>query len=75
MIRFTRTGGPAMLRMMGGQPDPADAPSGHAQHGTPEAPTGHAQHGTPEAPTGHAHHDTHGTHHGMPGADAGPSTD
>jgi hypothetical protein len=30
IVRFTRTGGPAMLRMMGGQPEPADAPGGHA---------------------------------------------
>jgi uncharacterized membrane protein YraQ (UPF0718 family) len=32
IIRFLRTGGPAMLRMMGGAPDSADT-GGHAHHG------------------------------------------
>jgi uncharacterized membrane protein YraQ (UPF0718 family) len=44
IIRFTRTGGPAMLKMMGGQPEPADAPSGHAHHGMPG--TDHGMPGT-----------------------------
>jgi hypothetical protein len=38
IIRFTRTGGPAMLRMMGGQPEPADSGGGHAHHGLPQLP-------------------------------------
>jgi hypothetical protein len=33
IIRFIRTGGPAMLRMMGGQPDQADSADSHAHHG------------------------------------------
>jgi uncharacterized protein len=36
IARFTRTGGVAMLRMMGGPPDPeatADGPAGHDHHG------------------------------------------
>ena len=39
IIRFTRTGGPAMLRMMGGQPPAADsdAVGGHMHHGLPDA--------------------------------------
>jgi hypothetical protein len=42
IIRFTRTGGPAMLRMMGGQPASADpdADNPHAHHGS------HGSHGT-----------------------------
>src|SRR6202046_1642599 len=35
IVRFTRTGGPAMLRMMGGQPEPGDSARGHAHHGLP----------------------------------------
>jgi uncharacterized membrane protein YraQ (UPF0718 family) len=33
VVRFTRTGGPAMLRMMGGAPAPAAVAGGHAHHG------------------------------------------
>jgi uncharacterized protein len=33
IIRFTRTGGPAMLKMMGGKPEPADSASAHTHHG------------------------------------------
>jgi len=33
IVRFTLTGGPAMLKMMGGKPEPADAASAHAHHG------------------------------------------
>ncbi|MDH6577056.1 permease [Kitasatospora sp. MAP5-34] len=33
LIRFWRTGGPAMLRMMGGSPDPGHGHSGHSSHG------------------------------------------
>jgi uncharacterized protein len=33
IIRFMRTGGAAMLRMMGGAPQPAGAADGHAHHG------------------------------------------
>ncbi len=32
IIRFTRTGGPAMLKMMGGKPASADSASAHAHH-------------------------------------------
>jgi uncharacterized protein len=34
VARFVRTGGPAMLSMMGGAPEPDDAESGHSSHGT-----------------------------------------
>jgi len=34
IARFARTGGAAMLRMMGGAPEPADAAGGHAHDGT-----------------------------------------
>lgn len=33
VVRFARTGGLPMLRMMGGSPDPAGADTGHAHHG------------------------------------------
>ena len=33
VMRFARTGGLPMLRMMGGSPEPADADTGHAHHG------------------------------------------
>jgi len=33
VIRFVRTGGLPMLRMMGGSPEPAGADTGHAHHG------------------------------------------
>ncbi|MFF3656482.1 permease [Streptomyces olivochromogenes] len=56
--RFLRTGGPAMLRMMGGAPEPEGHGHGTAgaeghHHGAP-APEGHG-HGTPGA-EGHGHH-------------------
>ena len=54
IVRFTRTGGPAMLRMMGGQPEPADSDAdGHLHHGLPDA-DGHLHHGLPDASTGTA---------------------
>ncbi len=33
IIRFARTGGGMMLKMMGGAPEPAGAGGGHARHG------------------------------------------
>ncbi|MCT9104973.1 permease [Streptomyces mirabilis] len=56
--RFLRTGGPAMLRMMGGAPEPEGHEHGSAgteghHHGAP-APEGHG-HGAPGA-EGHGHH-------------------
>lgn len=61
--RFLRTGGPAMLRMMGGAPEP----EGH-HHGAPE--TGGHLHGTPET-EGHQHGapGAEGHQHGAPGAE------
>src|SRR5580698_10616007 len=38
IIRFVRTGGPAMLRMMGGKPEPADSASGHRHQGMRHLP-------------------------------------
>ncbi|GAA1219357.1 permease [Kitasatospora nipponensis] len=64
IIRFWRTGGPAMLRMMGGSPDTAH--TGHDHRAAPEQHAGHDQH------DGHAGHDHgadteqgpgHATHH------------
>ncbi|MET7972417.1 permease [Streptomyces mirabilis] len=56
--RFLRTGGPAMLRMMGGTPEPESHGQGSAgteghHHGAP-APEGHG-HGAPGS-EGHGHH-------------------
>ncbi|MET7348366.1 permease [Streptomyces mirabilis] len=56
--RFLRTGGPAMLRMMGGTPEPESHGQGSAEteghhHGAP-APEGHG-HGAPGS-EGHGHH-------------------
>jgi hypothetical protein len=48
IVRFVRTGGPAMLRMMGGQPEPADG-SGEV----------HA-HSHPTQAPGSLHHHDHG---------------
>jgi uncharacterized membrane protein YraQ (UPF0718 family) len=42
IIRFTRTGGPAMLKMMGGSPDAGRPADGHAHHGMAEGHEGHA---------------------------------
>jgi uncharacterized membrane protein YraQ (UPF0718 family) len=58
LVRFFRTGGRDMLRMMGGSPGtmaPHEHHGDHAQHGNPAGHTGH------EAPTddrtaGHEHH-------------------
>jgi uncharacterized membrane protein YraQ (UPF0718 family) len=55
LVRFFRSGGAAMLKMMGGQPDQADPGHGaHAGHGAaagPAADPGHAAH---PGPGGHA---------------------
>ena len=39
LVRFWRTGGPSMLRMMGGSPDTGHDHTGHLQHGHPAADT------------------------------------
>jgi uncharacterized membrane protein YraQ (UPF0718 family) len=51
IVRFARTGGLAMLRMMGGAPDAADSATGHAHHGMDSggADAGHM----PEGHEGH----------------------
>jgi hypothetical protein len=43
IVRFARTGGLPMLKMMGGPPEPDNTASGHESHGTP---------GTGPGPTG-----------------------
>jgi uncharacterized membrane protein YraQ (UPF0718 family) len=43
ILRFIRTGGAAMLKMMGGAPEPPGAEGGHAHHGA----NGTAAHGRP----------------------------
>jgi uncharacterized membrane protein YraQ (UPF0718 family) len=45
IVRFVRTGGLAMLRMMGGPPAAADAATGHAHHAGPSH-DGHHGHGS-----------------------------
>jgi uncharacterized protein len=42
LLRFFRTGGRAMLRMMGGAPDTDH--TGHGEHGAPEDHAGHSDH-------------------------------
>jgi uncharacterized membrane protein YraQ (UPF0718 family) len=59
VVRFLRSGGPGMLRMMGGAPDADHA--GHANHAGHGGHADHAGHG------GHADHAGHGGH----GADDG----
>ena len=46
IVRFARTGGLPMLRMMGGAPEPDDAAGGHGSHGM------HGMHGMGSGPTG-----------------------
>jgi hypothetical protein len=54
LLRFVRTGGVAMLHMMGGAPDEAEAHAHHGSHGT--GTDGHAGHGDH---AGHANHAEH----------------
>ncbi|PYC78579.1 hypothetical protein C7C46_15870 [Streptomyces tateyamensis] len=64
VVRFLRTGGRAMLRMMGGSPDTDH--SGHAGHTDHSGHDGHAGHGPHEghgAPEGHEGHHQHHDHH------------
>src|SRR5258708_38771900 len=49
LYRFFRTGGRAMLTMMGGSPDTGH--TGHGKHGAPEDHAGHSDH------PGHANQD------------------
>jgi uncharacterized protein len=59
IVRFARTGGAGMLRMMGGTPEPAGADGGHAHHGihgtTAGSPAGPGIGGSNESP-GHPGH-------------------
>ncbi|MFJ9704440.1 permease [Streptomyces sp. NPDC101234] len=58
VVRFLRTGGPAMLRMMGGTPDSSEHGE-HDKHGErsgDEEHSGHSEHG------GHGGHSGHGGH-------------
>jgi uncharacterized membrane protein YraQ (UPF0718 family) len=54
IIRFTRTGGRAMLKMMGGAPEPSGEEGGHARHGmhgmAAGSPAGPVIGGTGESP-------------------------
>jgi hypothetical protein len=56
LVRFFRSGGVSMLRMMGGHPDEADP--GHGAHAVPSGPadSGHSGHSGPEG---------HAAHHGV----------
>src|SRR5262249_49962771 len=40
VVRFVRTGGLPMLRMMGGAPGPPEAGDGHQHHAMPDGPGG-----------------------------------
>jgi len=66
LVRFFRSGGLSMLKMMGGQPDEANPGHGaHAAAAGPAAEPGHAAH---PGPGGHAAHPGpggHGAHHGV----------
>ncbi len=44
LVRFWRTGGPSMLRMMGGSPDTGHDHTGHPQHGHPAGETHDGHH-------------------------------
>ncbi|WP_082015217.1 permease [Streptacidiphilus jiangxiensis] len=63
VIRFLRTGGRAMLAMMGGAPDTMD----HGTHADDAARPGHGAHGTHGAEhdehSGHGGHENHHGHH------------
>jgi uncharacterized protein len=63
VVRFFRSGGMSMLRMMGGGPEAAgqeqDAQGGPAGH------SGHAQHGDHAGHAGHTGHGDHAGHHGV----------
>jgi uncharacterized membrane protein YraQ (UPF0718 family) len=62
-VRFVRTGGVAMLKMMGGGPDDSD----HAHHGHVDAGHGDGRHGEHQ---GHGHEpDVHSEHARAPGPD------
>ena len=52
VVRFARTGGGMMLRMMGGAPGQPGTANGHAQHDTPG---GHGAHEVPAAPGDEGH--------------------
>lgn len=58
VVRFLRTGGPAMLRMMGGGPDDM---TGHDQSG--HAQSGHDQARHEHSAPGNQSRDDHGPHH------------
>jgi uncharacterized protein len=62
VVRFVRTGGPAMLRMMGGSPD-----AGHEDHAGHDAHAGHEAHAGHDAHEDHAGHDGHQDHAGHDG--------
>jgi uncharacterized membrane protein YraQ (UPF0718 family) len=72
IVRFVRTGGLPMLRMMHGGPDGGHEGHDHAAHGT--GGHDHRQHGAAHGTGGHDHHQ-HGargghTHHGQSPAEA-----
>jgi uncharacterized protein len=72
IVRFVRTGGLPMLRMMHGGPDGGHEGHDHAAHGT--GGHDHRQHGAAHKTGGHDHHQ-HGargghTHHGQSPAEA-----
>jgi hypothetical protein len=52
LVRFFRTGGVSMLRMMGGHSDEADP--GHGAHPVPAGPAADSGHSAHSGPGGHA---------------------
>jgi uncharacterized protein len=87
VIRFTRTGGAMMLKMMNGPPEFPDTPQDHAHHthshhAAPhdDAPHQHAAHPHPgppviaESPTPDAQHLTNHLHHSPQDRNSAPNT-
>ncbi|TQF04114.1 permease [Kitasatospora acidiphila] len=77
VIRFFRTGGMAMMHMMGGGPDDHaghghEGHEGHAGHG---GHAGHAGHDGHDAHEGHGGHEGHGDHSAHAGHDHGAHGD
>ncbi|MFD8718599.1 permease [Streptomyces sp. NPDC059629] len=66
VVRFLRTGGPAMLRMMGGTPDSSEH-DGHGEHSGDGEHSGHSEHGGHSGHGGHGGQSGHGGHSGHGG--------
>jgi uncharacterized membrane protein YraQ (UPF0718 family) len=66
LVRFFRSGGLSMLKMMGGQPDEANpGHSAHAAAAGPAADPGQAAHPGPQGQAAHPGSAGHAAHHGV----------